>query len=211
MGLLLLLDGKSNLRRCLRILTRESPNSLAWVHKAFTSVPCILLQHHFLPNPPSISIPQPHQTICQVGQAVINLSLECLSLPWLKLTQGFPHGAVVENPPANAGETGSSPGPGGSHMPRSNEAHVPQLLKPVSLEPVLPNKRTHCNEKPATKSSPSSPQLEKARVQQRRPNAAKKKKKKKTYPYCKTQLKLFLTLHAFCGGNVPSFVPPLCL
>ena len=33
---------------------------------------------------------------------------------------GFPGGAVVENPPANAGDTGSSPGPGGSHMPRSN-------------------------------------------------------------------------------------------
>ena len=31
----------------------------------------------------------------------------------------------------------------------------------------------------AMKSSPCSPQLEKARTQQRRPNAAKKKKKKK--------------------------------
>ena len=29
---------------------------------------------------------------------------------------GFPGGAVVENPPANAGDTGSSPGPGRSHM-----------------------------------------------------------------------------------------------
>ena len=27
-------------------------------------------------------------------------------------------------------------------------AHVPQLLKPVHLEPVLHNKRSHCNEKP---------------------------------------------------------------
>ena len=33
---------------------------------------------------------------------------------------GFPGGAVVENLPANAGDTGSSPGPGRSHMPRSN-------------------------------------------------------------------------------------------
>ena len=33
---------------------------------------------------------------------------------------GFPGGAVVENPPANAGDTGSSPGPGRSHMPQSN-------------------------------------------------------------------------------------------
>ena len=34
--------------------------------------------------------------------------------------QGFPGGAVVENLPANAGDTGSSPGLGRSHMPRSN-------------------------------------------------------------------------------------------
>ncbi|KAJ8787248.1 hypothetical protein J1605_005834 [Eschrichtius robustus] len=41
---------------------------------------------------------------------------------------GFPGGAVVENPPANAGDTGSSPGLGRSHMPRSNWAREPQLL-----------------------------------------------------------------------------------
>ena len=33
---------------------------------------------------------------------------------------GFPGGAVVKNPPANAADTGSCPGPGRSHMPRSN-------------------------------------------------------------------------------------------
>ena len=32
----------------------------------------------------------------------------------------FPGGTVVKNPPANAGDTGSSPGPGRSHMPQSN-------------------------------------------------------------------------------------------
>ena len=32
----------------------------------------------------------------------------------------FPGGAVVKNLPANSGDTGSSPGPGRSHMPRSN-------------------------------------------------------------------------------------------
>ena len=32
----------------------------------------------------------------------------------------FPGGSVVKNPPANAGETGSSPGRGRSHMPQSN-------------------------------------------------------------------------------------------
>ena len=68
-------------------------------------------------------------------------------------------------------------------------AHEPQLLKPAPLEPVLRNKRSHRNEKPAhhTKSSPRSPRLEKARTQQRRPNAAKNKinlKKKSTNNKC---------------------------
>ena len=34
--------------------------------------------------------------------------------------QGFPGGAVVKNPPANAGDTGLSPGLGRSHMSWSN-------------------------------------------------------------------------------------------
>ena len=56
-------------------------------------------------------------------------------------------------------------------------AHVPQLLKPTRLEPVLHSKRSHRVRRPrtATKSSPCSPQLEKARTQQRRPNTAKNK------------------------------------
>ena len=39
---------------------------------------------------------------------------------FLKQGQGFPGGAVVKNPPANAGDMGSSPGPGKSHMLQSN-------------------------------------------------------------------------------------------
>ena len=57
---------------------------------------------------------------------------------------------MVKNPPANAGDTGSSPGPGRSHMLRSNIARAPQLLslssrpcepqllKPASLEAHAP-------------------------------------------------------------------------
>ena len=41
---------------------------------------------------------------------------------------GFPGGTVVENLPASAGDAGSGPGPGGSHVPRSGWACVPQLL-----------------------------------------------------------------------------------
>ena len=47
-----------------------------------------------------------------------------LDLEWDKESQnlvpGFPGGAAVENLPANAGDTGSRPGLGRSHMPRSN-------------------------------------------------------------------------------------------
>ena len=40
---------------------------------------------------------------------------------WLRiLLPGFPGGAVVTNLPANAGDTGSSPGLGRAHMPWSN-------------------------------------------------------------------------------------------
>ena len=35
-------------------------------------------------------------------------------------SRDFPGGVVVKNTPANAEDTGSSPGPGISHMPRSN-------------------------------------------------------------------------------------------
>ena len=42
--------------------------------------------------------------------------------------QGFPGGSVVKNLPAKARDTGSIPGPGRSHIPRSNWGHVPQLL-----------------------------------------------------------------------------------
>ena len=50
----------------------------------------------------------------------------------------LPGGPVVKNPPANAGDTGSSPGPGRSHMPRSNWAREPQLLKPTRSRARVP-------------------------------------------------------------------------
>ena len=34
--------------------------------------------------------------------------------------KGFPGGAVVKNPPVNAGDKGFSPGLGRSHVPRRN-------------------------------------------------------------------------------------------
>ena len=60
----------------------------------------------------------------------------------------FPGGPVVRNPPANAENMSSIPGPGRSHMQQSNEAWQPPTAKPVSLEPALRNKRSHRNERP---------------------------------------------------------------
>ena len=48
-----------------------------------------------------------------------NLELNS-TISFNKYHEGFPCGAVVESLPANAGDTGSSPGLGGSHMPRSD-------------------------------------------------------------------------------------------
>ena len=93
-----------------------------------------------------------------------------LSPPWLKRRrkdgQGFPGGSVVKNPPANAGDTGSIPDPGRSHEPWSICARVHpnywacalgpgapttehtccSCWRPHALKPVLPNKKSHCNE-----------------------------------------------------------------
>jgi len=77
---------------------------------------------------------------------------------------GFPGGTVDRNPPANAEDMGLIPDPGRFHKPRSNWAHMPQLLKPTPLSPCSPTReatgmRSLCT---ATKRSPSWPQLEKA-------------------------------------------------
>ena len=53
---------------------------------------------------------------------------------------------VIKNPPANAWDTGLTPGLGRSHMPQGNEAHE---LKASALGPGLLNQRSHLNEKPA--------------------------------------------------------------
>ena len=88
---------------------------------------------------------------------------------------GFPGGAVVENPPANAGDTGSSPSLGGSHMPWSKQAHEPQLLSLRDWSLCSATREAAIVRGPHTvmKSGPHLPQLEKALAQKRRPNTAK--------------------------------------
>ena len=90
---------------------------------------------------------------------------------------GFPGGTAVENLPANAGDTGSSPGLGRSHMPRSNWAREPQLLslRVWSLCSAAGEAMMVRGPRAAMKSGPRLPQLEKALAQKRRPNTAKNK------------------------------------
>ena len=47
-----------------------------------------------------------------ISKTFSDINCTNVSLGW-----DFPGGAVVKNPPANAGDTGLSPGPGGFHMP----------------------------------------------------------------------------------------------
>ena len=90
---------------------------------------------------------------------------------------GFPGSAVVENLPANAGDTGSSPGLGRSHMLRSNWACEPRLLslRVWSLCSATGEAAIVRGLRNAMKSGPRSLQLEKALAQKRRPNTAKNK------------------------------------
>ena len=82
---------------------------------------------------------------------------------------------MVENLPANAGDTGSSPGLGRSHMPGSSWAREPQLLRLRVWSRCSATREAAIVRGPRTtmKSDPHSPQLEKALAQKQRPNAAK--------------------------------------
>ena len=81
---------------------------------------------------------------------------------------------MVESLPADVRRTGSSPGLGRSHMPRSDWAHEPQLLSlrvwslcSATREAAIA--RGRCT---AMKSGPHLLQLEGALAQKRRPNIA---------------------------------------
>ena len=84
---------------------------------------------------------------------------------------------MVENLPTSAGDMGSGPGLGGSHMPRSGWAREPQLLslRVWSLCSATREAAIVRGPRTAMKSGPRSAQLEKALAQKRRPNAARNK------------------------------------
>ena len=121
-----------------------------------------------------------------------------LRLTFKKSSRGFPGGAVVENLPANAGDTGSSPGLGRSHMPRSNWAREPHLLslRVWSLCSATREAAIVRGLRTAMRSGPHLPQLEKALAQKLRPNTAINKEKKRNHPLSKREPSYTV------GGNV---------
>ena len=90
---------------------------------------------------------------------------------------GFPGGAVVGSLPADAGDAGSGPGLGGSHVPRSGGAREPRLLslRVWSLCPAAGEAAAVRGPRIAVRSGPRLPRLEEALAQKRGPNTAKNK------------------------------------
>ena len=82
---------------------------------------------------------------------------------------------MVESLPANAGDTGSSPGLGGSHMPRSGWVREPQLLslRVWSLCSAAREAAMVRGPRTAMKSGPRLPQLEKALARNKDPTQPK--------------------------------------
>ena len=119
----------------------------------------------------------PTKINCQISSrinSVLFYSKFCPKFVLKKNAWGVPGGAVVGNLPANAGDTGSSPGLGRSHMPRSSWAREPQLLSLrlwglCSATREAAAVRGLCT---AMRSGPHLPQLEKALAQRQRPNTA---------------------------------------
>ena len=94
---------------------------------------------------------------------------------------------MVESLPAGAGDTGSSPGLGRSHMPRSSWAREPQLLS-LRVWSLCSATRGHDSERPAHRdeewpplaTTGESPPTE---VKTQNSHKLKKKKKKKRPAY----------------------------
>ena len=124
-----------------------------------------------------------------VEQRLRNLHLEASR--WFSWKQGgdFPGGSVVKNLPANAGDTGSIPGPGDYHVLQSIQARVPQLWASALL-PRNPSSWSLCpGTREATKmrslcttvnNNSHSPKLERSLNSSEDPPQPKKREREKS-------------------------------
>ena len=121
---------------------------------------------------------------CNLGEFYTHYYISCVKRVSKKLTflykidfetstggWGFPGGAVVKNPPCNAGDTGLIPGSGRSHEPWDTKPNAPQLWslcsKVCTLQPLIPgHPRARARQRDARtrqpERSPRLQQLEKA-------------------------------------------------
>ena len=150
---------KSKILKKIPMLLKRSTDSLPW-----SDLKSIYIWPHAYKH-----TTLKYELILKFSIMRIKVSVKNISL------KGFPGGAVVKNPPANAGDMGSCPGPGRSHMPRSGWAREPQLLslRVWSLCSATGEAATVRGPHTAMKSGPRLPQLEKALAQKRRPSTAK--------------------------------------
>ena len=103
---------------CLLDCPLQGPVSCVGTHFLFAAGCLLSIQESGAPLQfPSCSVTSFSDTASSMAQVCTKTEI-----------QGFPGGSVVKNPPAKAGDMGSIPRPGGSHMPQSNQAHTPQLL-----------------------------------------------------------------------------------
>ena len=133
-------------------------------------------------NKPKIKLRKFHSQQHQKENKCLGTNLtEEVQILYLKTVKhgGFPGGAVVENLPANAGNMGSSPGLGRSHMPRSNWAREPQLLSLRVWSLCSATKRGCDSEKPAHHNEewpPLATTRESPRTETKTQHSQKKKK-----------------------------------
>ena len=134
----------------LSITNSRSLLKLMCIESVMPSNPAILCRPRLLPPSSSPSI-----------KVFSNESILRIRWHFRKGQAGFPGGSVVKKLPANAEDTGSTPGPSRSHVPISDQTHAPQLLNlcsragelqllnPRPLDPMLCSKRSHYNEEPS--------------------------------------------------------------
>ena len=79
-----------------------------------------------------------------------------------ELHQDFSDAPMGKNPPANAGDTGSLPGPGRLHKTRGNWAQAPQLLSPRAARKPSPSRASAWKLEQSLRREARAPQAERS-------------------------------------------------